>query len=82
MELAEKGIRVNSINPGFLDTAMHEVIFDIGRDSETYAEIVAANVAKHPLHRIGYAEDCVNGIAFLADEGANFITGLLLAIDG
>ncbi|XP_055300719.1 uncharacterized oxidoreductase TM_0325-like [Sitodiplosis mosellana] len=82
IELAPKQIRVNSVNPGFIDTDFHTIATGIERDDGDYNEIVEQAKSKHPLQRIGNAEDCVNAIAFLADEGANFITGVLLRVDG
>ncbi|XP_055301443.1 3-oxoacyl-[acyl-carrier-protein] reductase FabG-like isoform X1 [Sitodiplosis mosellana] len=83
MELASKGVRVNSCNPGFVDTDFYTIARGIGTDTEEYNEIVEQNKRKHPLQRIGYPDDCVSAISFLAnEEGAKFITGVLLRVDG
>ncbi|XP_055301452.1 3-oxoacyl-[acyl-carrier-protein] reductase FabG-like isoform X2 [Sitodiplosis mosellana] len=71
MELASKGVRVNSCNPGFVDTDFYTIARGIGTDTEEYNEIVEQNKRKHPLQRIGYPDDC-----------AKFITGVLLRVDG
>lgn len=81
MELAEKGIRVNSVNPGFIDTDFH-ARDGLERGGDEYAVLVEANISAHPLERIGYTKDCVNAIAFLAKENSSFITGMLLTVDG
>lgn len=82
MELAEKGIRVNSINPGFIDTNFHNIALGVGRETDSYADVLEQAKSKHPLNRIGHIDDCVNAIAFLANEGSNFITGHQLRVDG
>lgn len=80
MEFAGKGVRINSINPGFIDTAIH---VSSGRCTENeYSSVCEYQSAKHPIQRIGNTRDCVNAIAFLADENASFITGSILAVDG
>lgn len=79
MELASEGVRVNSVNPGFIDTDFHireEV------DREQYAAVVEGARSVHPLERIGTVEDCVNAISFLANDNASFITGVILRVDG
>lgn len=78
MELGSKGIRVNSVNPGFINTDFH----GIARDSDEYATMVDAYNELNPIGRIGQPKDCVNAIAFLASEKASFITGHLLVVDG
>lgn len=82
MDLAQKGVRVNSVNPGFIDTDFHTVACGIKRDNDDYATMLELNSVKHPMQRVGQSEDCVNAIAFLADENASFITGVLLRVDG
>lgn len=81
MELADRGIRVNSINPSFIDTDFH-TSDGIERGGDEYVALVERNSSASPLDRIGYAKDCVNAIAFLAKESSSFITGMLLPVDG
>lgn len=78
IELAEKGVRVNSINPGFIDTESHS----IDRTEEEYAALREEMKLKHPISRIGTKEDCVNAIVSLCDENASFITGVIFRVDG
>lgn len=69
MELAGKGVRVNAISPGVIDT-------------DQYTDFCESVSQLHPIQRIGNTDDCVNAIAFLADDTAKFVTGLNLPIDG
>lgn len=82
MDLAKKNVRVNSINPGFIDTDFHTVVTGIERNRAEYAALCEQAREKHPLQTIGNTDDCVNAIAFLADENAKFVTGVILRIDG
>ena len=72
-ELAPRGITVNAIAPGFIDTDMTAAMPE---------DIKHATVEKIPLGRIGAAEDIANAVAFLASEQASYITGQVLCIDG
>lgn len=80
MEFAPKGVRINAINPGFIDTDIH---ITSGRCTENeYADVCEYQSKKHPIQRIGFTKDCVNAIAFLADDNASFITGIIVPVDG
>lgn len=79
MELASKGVRVNTISPGVIDTEFHSVA---GMSEDQYNEICEKYRQIHPVHRIGTTDDCVNAIAFVADDTAKFVTGLNLHVDG
>lgn len=78
IELAGKGVRVNSINPGFIDTEVHSN----DKSEEEQAALFDEMKLKHPIGRIGTKEDCVNAIATLCDENASFVTGVLFRVDG
>lgn len=79
MELAGKGVRVNAISPGVIDTDFHA---NSGITGDQYADFCESVSQLHPIQRIGNTDDCVNAIAFLADDTAKFVTGLNLPIDG
>lgn len=79
MEMGSKGVRVNSINPGVIATGFHAAA---GLPEDQHDEFYESQRFKHPLETIAYPEDCVNAIAFLADDNARFITGVLLKVDG
>jgi 3-oxoacyl-[acyl-carrier protein] reductase len=72
-ELGERGIRVNSIAPGFLETDMSH-----GLDEEQRAQILR----RTPLQRLGRAEDILGPVLFLLSDQAGFITGQVLVVDG
>jgi NAD(P)-dependent dehydrogenase (short-subunit alcohol dehydrogenase family) len=71
---AKEGIRVNSVHPGFIDTPMVEAAK--GTDMET------AILANTPMGRWGSAEEIATVIAFLAGDGASFMTGSEVYADG
>ena len=72
-ELAARGIRVNAIAPGFIETDMTDAI------PEKIREGMLATI---PLRRGGKAEDVANAVAFLASDDAGYITGQVLKVDG
>lgn len=82
MELAEKGVRVNCVNPGFIDTNFHTVATGIERDSDAYAEMVEGKNKTHPMGRVGQVQDVVNAISFLAKDSSSFVTSVSLSVDG
>jgi NAD(P)-dependent dehydrogenase (short-subunit alcohol dehydrogenase family) len=68
IEYARLGIRVNAVAPGTIKTPMHSV--------EEYAQLAAL----HPVGRLGEISDIVDAILYL--EGASFVTGEILHVDG
>jgi NAD(P)-dependent dehydrogenase (short-subunit alcohol dehydrogenase family) len=78
-ELAPAGIRVNALCPGTLDTAMTDEYLDTVADP---AAARAALIAKHPIGRLGTADDVARAALFLASDEAAFITGVALPVDG
>lgn len=73
MELGAKGIRVNAVAPGMIDTDMTKAVRD--HAGEQMLEQIA-------LRRMGRPEDIANAVAFLCSEEAAYITGTVLAVDG
>ncbi len=72
-EFASRGITVNAVAPGFIETDMTSVL----------SESIRADVLKAiPLGRLGKPEDVAQAVAFLANPGAQYITGQVLAVDG
>jgi 3-oxoacyl-[acyl-carrier protein] reductase len=72
-ELAPRGIRVNAVAPGFIETDM---------TAKLPENIRAATVGEIALGRFGSTEDVANAVAFLASDDAGYITGTTLAVDG
>ncbi|MBP0617594.1 SDR family NAD(P)-dependent oxidoreductase [Jiella mangrovi] len=73
IDLAPKGVRVNAVSPGTIDTPAVDKLSDDG---------IKKVVGMHPMGRMGRPEEIANGIAFLASDEASFITGADLPIDG
>lgn len=79
IELAPKGIRVNAVNPGAVDTP---IFTSIGMDEEGRRQFLENCKTSYPVGRAGIVDDVSNAIAFLAQDASNFITGHLLTVDG
>lgn len=79
LELAPKGIRVNSVNPGVVETKLHK---RAGMNEEDYAKFLKHSETTHPIGRVGQAEEIADLIYFLASEKAGWITGATYEIDG
>lgn len=79
LELAPKGIRVNAIAPGFIDTAAWDRVLARMDDPEEFAASVAA---LHAVGRRGKPADIAGAVAFLVGDDAGFITGQTLVVDG
>lgn len=72
-ELGSRGITVNAVAPGFIETEMTEVISDEAKKT------IAGQI---PLKRMGKPEDVAETVAFLASEKAAYITGQVIQVDG
>lgn len=78
LELAGK-VRVNSINAGVIDTNF----YGLEKNSAEYNATMDFFANMHPIGHVGQSEDCVNAIAYLANEKiASFVTGVTLPVDG
>ncbi|MCX7380347.1 MAG: SDR family NAD(P)-dependent oxidoreductase [Alphaproteobacteria bacterium] len=73
IDLAERGILVNAIAPGLIETDMFRSLTP-GRQQEL--------IAKQPTKTVGQPDDIANGIAFFADPRTRNVTGQILALDG
>jgi NAD(P)-dependent dehydrogenase (short-subunit alcohol dehydrogenase family) len=74
-QYAGDGIRANSVHPGVIETAMTDRMLstETGRQSA---------IDRHPLGRLGRAEDVADGVLYLASDESSFVTGSELVIDG
>lgn len=72
-ELAAKGVTVNAVAPGFIETDMTAALPETAR---------TALLATIPQARLGAPEDVAQAVAFLAGDGASYITGQVLGVDG
>jgi NAD(P)-dependent dehydrogenase (short-subunit alcohol dehydrogenase family) len=74
-ELAPMGIRINSVSPGVVQTGLN-------RESLANAAVLETTVQATPSGRIGHPEEVARAVQFLLEDGADFITGSDLVIDG
>ena len=73
------GIRVNSVNPGVIETAIHR---RGGMSDEQYAAFLEKCKTTHAMGRHGQPEEVAKAIAFLASEDSSYTTGETLSVDG
>lgn len=72
-EAASRGVTVNAVAPGFIQTEMTDVLSDA---------VKAAAVEQIPMKHFGTTENIADAVAFLASEEAGYITGQVLSVDG
>ena len=76
VEWGPKGVNVNAVGPGIIKTPLTMAYM------EKFPERVAATIEHTPLRRLGTPEDVADVVAFLASDGARFITGQTVYVDG
>ncbi|WP_432400636.1 3-oxoacyl-[acyl-carrier-protein] reductase [Wukongibacter sp. M2B1] len=72
-ELASRGINVNAVAPGFIQTEMTDKLSE---------EVVESYTKSIPLGKLGEAKDVANVVAFLCSEEASYLTGQVINVDG
>jgi NAD(P)-dependent dehydrogenase (short-subunit alcohol dehydrogenase family) len=78
IDYAGRGIRVNAVCPGFIDTPMTQRVFD-GPGMEAAR---SSAIGEHKMRRLGRPEEIAAAAAFLLSDDASFITGHALPVDG
>jgi acetoacetyl-CoA reductase len=73
LEVAKKGVTVNAVSPGFIDTPMTQAMPESARQEVIHAI---------PTQRMGVPDDIANAVAFLASEASSYITGTNLSVNG
>ncbi|WP_370190727.1 SDR family NAD(P)-dependent oxidoreductase [Qipengyuania sp.] len=83
-DLAQHGIRVNAVQPGFINTNIFTASLDIPEEFKAQAKASIAQMSSNaqPVARGGQPIDIANAVAFLASEEAGFMTGTSLIVDG
>jgi len=76
VEWGPKGVTVNAVGPGIIKTPLTMAYM------EQFPERVTATIEHTPLRRLGTPEDVADVVAFLASDGARFITGQTIYVDG
>ena len=79
LELASKGVRVNAVNPGVTVSNLHR---RGGMSEESYEAFLTRSRETHPLGRPGQPDEIADVIFFLASDGAKFMTGETIPVDG
>jgi 3-oxoacyl-[acyl-carrier protein] reductase len=72
-EVAKRGVRVNAVAPGYIQTRMTEEL------SEEARQALMDNI---PLQRLGEPEDVANAVLFLASDASSYLTGQVISVDG
>ena len=72
-EVASRGVTVNAVAPGFIDTAMTQAMPAKARETL---------IAQIPAGRLGQADDVAAAVGYLASEGAGYVTGQVLHVNG
>jgi NAD(P)-dependent dehydrogenase (short-subunit alcohol dehydrogenase family) len=88
VQYGPKGVRCNSIQPGFIDTPMvkDQVVGALGaskgEEETAYRAYMEKRASQVPMRRVGAPQDIGNAAVFLASDEASYITGQVLTVDG
>ena len=83
-DLAKFGIRVNAVQPGFINTNIFTASLEMPAEMEDMAKSMIHQMSSNaqPVARPGMPDDIANAVAFLCSEAASFMTGASLIVDG
>lgn len=83
-DLAKHGIRVNAVQPGFINTNIFTASMEMPQDLADTAKAMILQMSSNaqPVARSGMPDDIANAVAFLCSEAAGFMTGASLIVDG
>ncbi|MEL6707012.1 MAG: SDR family oxidoreductase [Pseudomonadota bacterium] len=83
-DLAQFGIRVNAVQPGFINTNIFTSSLEIPDEMKTMANAAIAQMSANaqPVARGGQPIDIANAVAYLASDAASFVTGTSILVDG
>ena len=81
LELGPQGITVNAVSPGFLETDSSRLYVERGLGQD-YAAAVKRLIAATPVRRAGTVEDVAGLVAYVVSDGAGFLTGQTIVLDG
>lgn len=73
LEYATRGIRINSVGPGYIDTPLLQTMSEDAR---------APLIAQHPIGRLGKSEEVAELVVWLSSDKASFVTASYYAVDG
>lgn len=76
LEYAERGIRINAVAPGIIDTPM------VAGMKQAEAGVIEDMMRDVPAKRLGTADEIASAVMWLSSDGASFVTGQILAVDG
>ncbi|WJY20054.1 SDR family NAD(P)-dependent oxidoreductase [Alteriqipengyuania flavescens] len=83
-DLAQFGIRVNAVQPGFINTSIFTSALEIEGEMERVAKDMIAQMSANaqPVRRGGQPRDIAEAVAYLASDAASFVTGQSIIVDG
>lgn len=83
-DLAQYGIRVNAVQPGFINTNIFSASLEVGEADKATVNAMIAQMSSHaqPVSRGGQPRDIAEAVAFLASEAGGFMTGASMIVDG
>lgn len=83
-DLAKFGIRVNAVQPGFINTNIFAASLEVSGDDKATVNAMIAQMSSHaqPVARGGQPRDIAEAVAFLSSDAASFMTGASMIVDG